>query len=109
MTVGANYGDGQLLQLLGFHGGGRPHHQVLGVLVHGKGDHFPDGFPMYEIGEESGELEFCHNPFSMPNGGLEIIERAINHRLFCRRDGRGRDGLLRWWGGGSAARQQKHG
>ena len=23
-------------------------------------------FPMYEIGEESGELEFCHNPFSMP-------------------------------------------
>ena len=34
-------------------------------------------FPMYEIGEESGELEFCHNPFSMPNGGLEIIERAI--------------------------------
>ncbi len=34
-------------------------------------------FPMYEIGEESGELEFCHNPFSMPNGGLEIIEKAI--------------------------------
>jgi aspartyl-tRNA synthetase len=32
---------------------------------------------MYEIGEESGELEFCHNPFSMPNGGLEIIEKAI--------------------------------
>ena len=23
-------------------------------------------FPMYEIGEESGVLEFCHNPFSMP-------------------------------------------
>ncbi len=34
-------------------------------------------FPMYEIGEESGELEFCHNPFSMPNGGLEMIEKAI--------------------------------
>ena len=34
-------------------------------------------FPMYEMGEESGELEFCHNPFSMPNGGLEIIEKAI--------------------------------
>ena len=33
-------------------------------------------FPMYEIGEESGELEFCHNPFSMPNGGLEILEKA---------------------------------
>ena len=33
-------------------------------------------FPMYEIGEESGELEFCHNPFSMPNGGLQILEKA---------------------------------
>ena len=33
-------------------------------------------FPMYEIGEESGELEFCHNPFSMPNGGLETLEKA---------------------------------
>ena len=34
-------------------------------------------FPMYEIGEESGELEFCHNPFSMPSGGIETIEKAI--------------------------------
>ena len=33
-------------------------------------------FPMYEIGEESGELEFCHNPFSMPNGGLEVLLQA---------------------------------
>ena len=33
-------------------------------------------FPMYEIGEESGQLEFCHNPFSMPNGGLEILKQA---------------------------------
>ena len=33
-------------------------------------------FPMFEIGEESGQLEFCHNPFSMPNGGLEILEKA---------------------------------
>jgi len=33
-------------------------------------------FPMYEIGEESGELEFCHNPFSMPNGGAEILRKA---------------------------------
>ncbi len=30
-------------------------------------------FPMYEIGEESGELEFCHNPFSMPQGGLQAL------------------------------------
>jgi len=35
-------------------------------------------FPMYEIGEESGELEFCHNPFSMPNGGLEILRKAAS-------------------------------
>ncbi|MDC7301183.1 aspartate--tRNA ligase [Agathobacter ruminis] len=31
-------------------------------------------FPMYEIGEESGELEFCHNPFSMPQGGMEALQ-----------------------------------
>ena len=33
-------------------------------------------FPMYETGEESGELEFCHNPFSMPSGGLDILLKA---------------------------------
>ena len=33
-------------------------------------------FPLYEIGEESGALEFCHNPFSMPSGGLEVLEKA---------------------------------
>ena len=33
-------------------------------------------FPMYEIGDESGELEFCHNPFSMPNGGMETLLKA---------------------------------
>ncbi len=31
-------------------------------------------FPMYEIGEESGQLEFCHNPFSMPQGGAEALK-----------------------------------
>jgi len=29
-------------------------------------------FPMYEIGE----LEFCHNPFSMPSGGLDVLLKA---------------------------------
>ncbi len=38
-------------------------------------------FPMYEMGEESGELEFCHNPFSMPNGGLEILKKAQNGEI----------------------------
>ena len=33
-------------------------------------------FPMFEIGEESGQLEFCHNPFSMPSGGLEALLKA---------------------------------
>ncbi|HIS43950.1 MAG TPA: aspartate--tRNA ligase [Candidatus Scatomorpha merdigallinarum] len=33
-------------------------------------------FPMYEIGEESGEMEFCHNPFSMPKGGLATLLAA---------------------------------
>ena len=30
-------------------------------------------FPMYELGEESGALEFCHNPFSMPQGGMQAL------------------------------------
>ena len=33
-------------------------------------------FPMYEMGEESGELEFCHNPFSMPKGGMDALLAA---------------------------------
>ena len=47
-------------------------------------------FPMYEIGEESGELEFCHNPFSMPQGGMEALEKmdpldiyAYQYDLVC--------------------------
>ena len=31
-------------------------------------------FPMYEIGEESGQIEFCHNPFSMPQGGINALK-----------------------------------
>ncbi len=30
-------------------------------------------FPMYELNDE-GKLEFCHNPFSMPQGGLEALK-----------------------------------
>ena len=59
-------------------------------------------FPMYEIGEESGELEFCHNPFSMPNGGLEILKKAHrerwtphHHRLPVRPGVQRRGALLR--------------
>ena len=31
-------------------------------------------YPMYERSEQSGEIEFSHNPFSMPQGGLEALE-----------------------------------
>ncbi|MCP5087523.1 MAG: aspartate--tRNA ligase [Rhodobacteraceae bacterium] len=31
-------------------------------------------FPMYEADEESGKIDFSHNPFSMPQGGLEALE-----------------------------------
>ena len=47
-------------------------------------------FPMYEIGEESGELEFCHNPFSMPQGGMDVLKNkepldilAYQYDLVC--------------------------
>ena len=30
-------------------------------------------FPMYELTDE-GKLDFCHNPFSMPQGGLEALQ-----------------------------------
>jgi aspartyl-tRNA synthetase len=31
-------------------------------------------FPMYERSEETGQIEFSHNPFSMPQGELEALE-----------------------------------
>ena len=30
-------------------------------------------FPMYERNEETGKIEFSHNPFSMPQGGMEAL------------------------------------
>ena len=33
-------------------------------------------FPMYEQDEETGAVDFCHNPFSMPRGGLEALQDA---------------------------------
>jgi aspartyl-tRNA synthetase len=33
-------------------------------------------FPMYELNEDTKKIEFSHNPFSMPQGGLEALERA---------------------------------
>ena len=31
-------------------------------------------FPMYEYNEEQKKIDFSHNPFSMPQGGLETLE-----------------------------------
>ena len=31
-------------------------------------------FPMYELNEETNKVQFSHNPFSMPQGGLEALE-----------------------------------
>ncbi len=32
-------------------------------------------FPMYERDEETGQIDFSHNPFSMPRGGLAALEQ----------------------------------
>jgi len=47
-------------------------------------------FPMYELDEESGKIEFSHNPFSMPQGGLEALEtrdplaiKAYQYDIVC--------------------------
>ncbi len=31
-------------------------------------------FPMYELNEDAHKIDFSHNPFSMPQGGLEALE-----------------------------------
>ena len=31
-------------------------------------------FPMFEYNEEEGKIDFCHNPFTMPQGGLDALE-----------------------------------
>ncbi len=31
-------------------------------------------YPMFERNEQNGEIEFSHNPFSMPQGGIEALE-----------------------------------
>ena len=47
-------------------------------------------FPMYELDEDTGEIEFSHNPFSMPQGGLEALEtqdplaiKAYQYDIVC--------------------------
>ncbi len=33
-------------------------------------------FPMYEMNEDTGQIDFSHNPFSMPQGGMEALKAA---------------------------------
>jgi aspartyl-tRNA synthetase len=47
-------------------------------------------FPMYERNEDTGAVEFSHNPFSMPQGGLEALEtqdpltiKAYQYDIVC--------------------------
>ena len=47
-------------------------------------------FPMYEMNEDTGQVEFSHNPFSMPQGGLEALEgqdpltlKAYQYDIVC--------------------------
>jgi aspartyl-tRNA synthetase len=47
-------------------------------------------FPMYERDEDTGQIEFSHNPFSMPQGGLEALEtqdpldiKAFQYDIVC--------------------------
>jgi aspartyl-tRNA synthetase len=47
-------------------------------------------FPMYERDEETGKIGFSHNPFSMPQGGLEALEtqdplaiKAYQYDIVC--------------------------
>lgn len=49
-----------------------------------------DNFPFFEVNEETGKLDFAHNPFSMPQGGLDALENknpldivAYQYDLVC--------------------------
>lgn len=35
-------------------------------------------FPFYELNEETKQIDFSHNPFSMPHGGMEALEKATS-------------------------------
>ncbi len=47
-------------------------------------------FPMYEADPETGKIEFSHNPFSMPQGGLDALNtqdpltiKAFQYDIVC--------------------------
>lgn len=40
-------------------------------------------FPLYEISEETGKLDFCHNPFSLPKGGMDAFSSGDPLDIIC--------------------------
>ncbi len=40
-------------------------------------------FPMYELNQETGKIDFTHNPFSMPQGGLEALNTKDPLEIFA--------------------------
>jgi aspartyl-tRNA synthetase len=47
-------------------------------------------FPMYELNEETKQIDFSHNPFSMPQGGMEALDtqdpltiKAFQYDIVC--------------------------
>jgi len=40
-------------------------------------------YPMYEMNEDTKKIEFSHNPFSMPQGGLEALEKQDPLTIFA--------------------------
>lgn len=40
-------------------------------------------FPLYEINEETGKLDFAHNPFSLPKGGISAFETGNLLNITC--------------------------
>src|SRR5580658_307083 len=40
-------------------------------------------YPMYEYNDETKAVEFSHNPFSMPQGGLEALEKQDPLAIFA--------------------------
>jgi len=65
--------------------------EEMGVIAHDRFDFcWIVDFPMFELNEETGRVDFSHNPFSMPQGGLEALEnddpltiKAFQYDIVC--------------------------
>jgi aspartyl-tRNA synthetase len=65
--------------------------QELGLIAEGEFRFcWITDFPMYELNEETGQVDFSHNPFSMPQGGMEALDsqdplsiKAYQYDIVC--------------------------